>query len=260
MILLKNITRLIFSFSLALYAVSCSKRSSLKDVPPLLPALSQPPIQQVIEADPFDFFYRGTTYRVEPVAEYELWGLVVSHNDINAFSDIYHTEDSVDFRDICVIWGRNAQSTAYKEVTFWSEPWSCWSKWGSGQAIGFELQDLSNNHLLTNSEKVRATVEQMRIGDQIRLSGLLVNYQEVGQNFTRKTSLNRSDDGNGACEIVFVEEAEILKKGPQFWHRAFYGSKWSMILSGLCWLFLFLNEAYRPMRVHGFRKTSIDTK
>ena len=54
------------------------------------PALLAEPRQEPTEREPFEFTHEGRTVRIRPVAEYELWGLVVSHNNIESIADIYH--------------------------------------------------------------------------------------------------------------------------------------------------------------------------
>jgi hypothetical protein len=49
------------------------------------------------------------------------------------------------------------------------------------------------------------------VGDQIYLKGALVNY-ESDKYGTRQTSTTRRDLGNQACEVVLVDELEILER------------------------------------------------
>lgn len=240
--------RTILLLTAGLLIVSHFKKNDLEEVPPLLPDLRTAPIQRPTTRNPFTFTYRGTDYLVEPVAEYELYGLIVSHNDINSFIDIYHTEDSVDIKDICVIWGINARSRDYKNIKFWSEPWTCWARWGPEGPGAFDIQQLSNNHLLSDRLAVRKRIRDMTIGDQIYIKGLLVNYQEKAGGFVRRTSVTRTDDGNGACEVLFAEEARILKKGPQFWQKANRTAKSLLIMLLIGGVLAFLHSAYKPYR------------
>lgn len=245
---MKLFFRISVSCCLLLSVVSHYKRKDLSSLGSLLEEVQSEPIQTATKQEGFIFEYRGRDYEIEPVADYELYGLVVTHNDIHAFSDIYHDEDSVDFKDICVIWGDNAKNSAYKEVTFWSEPWTCWSRWNHGEAIGFSIRDLSNNHLLSASKSVRQTIENMQVGDQIYLRGYLVNYWESSQaESVRRSSTSREDEGNGACEVLFVEEAKILVSGPTFWRYINYWSKRIALVLMVFWIAFFLKDAYRPM-------------
>ncbi len=245
---MKTASRLCWLLLLTALALSHLRKDDLREVGSLLPELQEEPYQEQSTRSVFEFNYRGADYVVEPVAEYELYGLVVSHNNIHSFIDIYHTDDSVDIKDLCVIWGENAENTSFKQVEFWSEPWTCWTRWPGGQNIEFNMQALSNNHILSDNSTIRNRIRQMQIGDQVFLKGMLVNYHDKKQSaFVRKTSTVRNDSGNGACEVLFVEEAHVLKKGPQFWRTI---NRWSkkLLLLLLAWsIGQFLYSAYKPM-------------
>lgn len=170
------------------------------------------PEQEDAEREPFTLAYRGANYRIEPLAHYRMRGLVVSHNDIHDFADIYHTGDSVDIKDICVIWGDNVRDDIYRKMKFWSEPFSCWYQAPTYETSAtFAADALSNTHLLSEDPAARRAIESMRIGDQVELEGELVNYYPQGKpEMSRRSSLRRDDTGNGACEVLLVESARIL--------------------------------------------------
>ena len=174
--------------------------------------LFEEPEQGEATREPFTLAYRGTDYRIEPLAHYRMRGLVVSHNDIHEFADIYHTGDSVDIKDICVIWGDNVRDDIYRKMKFWSEPFSCWWQATSYETSSeFAADALSNTHLLSEDPSARRAIESMRIGDQVELEGELVNYYPKGMpEMSRRSSLRRDDTGNGACEVLLVENARIL--------------------------------------------------
>jgi hypothetical protein len=180
-------------------------------------ALLQNPAQNPTSAEPFDFEYKGRQCRVEPVASWEQWGLVVSHNDIESIADIYHDSTSVDTKDLCVIWGANLQAADYQQVDFKSGPWTCYFSYPGG--VHFHHNALGNNHLITDKPEVRRALDAVRVGDQIRLAGLLVNYQmDDWQDFWRRTSTTRDDNG---CEVVFLKEIEVLRRGTPGWYTAY---------------------------------------
>lgn len=71
----------------------------------------------------------------------------------------------------------------------------------------------------------------MRIGDQIHFSGLLVNYRDVrAPDYWRNTSTVRTDTGDGACEVVFVKDLQILKAETHRWYKLFRTSALALIL------------------------------
>lgn len=190
------------------------------------PALLQEPLQTATSRDEFAFAYKGEQCRVQPVADFELWGLVVSHNNIHSVADIYHDSTSVDTKDLCVIWGENLERNDYRRVHYKSGPWTCYISYPEG--VHFSHDAIGNHHLITDDARIRDRIAGVRIGDQIRLSGLLVNYQMSDwQGFWRRTSTRRDDSD---CEVVFVEDLEVLQRGTPVWYAA-YRLGWMAIVA-----------------------------
>jgi len=65
----------------------------------------------------------------------------------------------------------------------------------------------SNMHLIPADERVFARLKQVKRGHLVRLRGQLVSVLGPG-NFTWTSSLSRSDTGDGACELFYVESLE----------------------------------------------------
>lgn len=173
------------------------------------------------------------------VATYELWGLVVSHNNIHSVADIYHDSTSVDTKDLCVIWGGNLETPDYRQVDFKSGPWTCYFKYPRG--VQFHHNGLGNNHLITDDPVIRRTLDRVRVGDQIHLEGLLVDYQmDDWQGFWRRTSTRRDDND---CEVFYLEEAEVLRRGTPGWYMIFRLGWISLLLLPLSYLVLMWIEA-----------------
>jgi len=213
-------------------------RGSFVDAADVLAPLRWDPIQTETTRRPFSFDYAGEIYNVEPVANYELWGLVVSHNNPDGFGDIYHDDKSVDTRDLCVIWGWNLQNDDFHRVEFDSGSWTCYFRNPGG--VEFDPSSLSNNHLITNSQSIRDQIDDVRIGDQIHVVGSLVNYQAASYpQFWRRSSTTRSDEGNGACEVVFVDQIEVLASGTPFWYAGFTFGSWMLLVLVLAKFALF---------------------
>jgi hypothetical protein len=212
------------------------------------PELQSEPLQTKTSELPFPFDYRGKSYNAIPVANYELWGLVVSHNNINKLGDIYHDADSVDTKDLCVIWGENVRREDFHRVKFTSGSWTCYFRYPSG--VAFRANQLSNNHLITDSDEIRKQIAKVRIGDQVHIRGVLVNYrQRSSRQGWRNSSTTRDDTGNGACEVIFVRELDIISRGNAinyFLSDLFF---WLAILLLALKILLLIIEIYRtPMR------------
>lgn len=213
-----RLLNLLFLLSCSLWVLALTNKGNFPETTEIHQALLQDPLQSVTSTKPFLFNYRGTGYEVAPMADYELWGLVVTHNDIEGLMDLTHDENSVDIRDICVVWGNNLRTDDYKQVRYSSGDFVCYFQYGPG--VSFDHDRLSNSHLLADDAAVRQMILNTRVGDQIHLKGMLVNYRPVDQSlYWRNSSLTRKDSGNGACEVVFVEAYDILKAGTPFWYQ-----------------------------------------
>lgn len=177
----------------------------------ILPALLEEPRQRPTGQGDFSFAYRGGDYLVQPVASYELHGLVVTHNDTTGLGDLTHDEDSLDTKDLCVIWGPNLARDDYRRITFESTPTWCHASWRADD-IQFHGTALANNHLVTDQDALRQALARVHVGDQVRFKGLLVNYMDRRHpGAWRNTSTRRDDSGGGACEVVFFDELQVLK-------------------------------------------------
>lgn len=183
----------------------------------------QPPVfiapQQVeIAHTPFAYNYKGQTITVVPQAWYLISGLIMSHNDpFNWWRfDLTHDDKSPDTRDLCVVWGNNLRTTDYQKVSVSNDDWMCNFRWGAD--VSFYPEELSNNHLITNDPAIREQIANLVVGDQITIQGLLVNYSEERWNGRyRNSSLTRTDTGNGACEVIFVQSLKVLHSNNALW-------------------------------------------
>jgi hypothetical protein len=226
---IKPLIRLSFLIALALflyarhYSIVLPKPSTLRS------ELGTPPEQTSTSTPSFNFEWKGTKFVVHPQADYHAAGLVLTHNNTGGIGDIYHDANSVDLKDICIVWGESASSGAYLSGTFHSEPWTCVYTQNKG-ADPIYNDEFSNNHLLAGTEEVARKIRATRIGDQVQFSGFLVNYApEALPDNLRQTSLVRSDTGNGACEVVFVTNYEILSSANKKWRRIEHVSWLSML-------------------------------
>ena len=214
-----------------LFVLSWWRRGSFPDASEIRPILLEEAAQEPTDRQPFSFVHYGTTYEVTPRADYEMWGLVVSHNNIGSFADIYHDENSVDVKDLCTIWGGNLKTNDFHKVEFKSDCYVCRFRYYRGTK--FNHHELANTHVISSDPLVLRGIGDVRIGDQVRLKGLLVNYNVLGTDWERKSSMTRKDEGMGACEVMFVEEVEILEPGTPAWYLIYALGKhliWTLLL------------------------------
>ena len=184
----------------------------------LLPILQNEPEQHGTEKAPFTATVGGIVYTVKPVQSYEIWGLVVSGYDTSVWYDFAHTEwkDKLNVADLCLVFGDNVRTGTYQNLSYTSEEFTCCVNAATKEDWEtFWPTDLSNNHLLTDDPRLARRLRDVRVGDQVHITGTLVEYaHNAGFAFERGTSTVRTDTGNGACETIWVTDLDVLKPGP----------------------------------------------
>ena len=181
------------------------------------------PVQVETTIAPFQVEMENTTYTVSPLYTYDIAGLIVSEHRTDALFDYYHDlwGDSLNVKDVCVMWGNNAVSGIYDKMEFKSGSATCYVKTNDPEAMRtFNITELSNNHLLTTSPEIQKVLKTVRRGDQIQITGYLAEYSHDG-GFSRGSSINRTDIGNGACETVYVTGIRVLREDNVFAKRLF---------------------------------------
>ena len=221
---------------LALLAAGFVFDGHLPERTDLLASVRTEPLQSTVAAPAFGAHAGKVDYRIAPVADYDITGLVVSRHDADAWWDWIHaaSNDHLNVVDLCMIWGANAADGAYEKMKFSSGQFVCYVSSKDSDAWQPQyLRALSNNHLLTENPVIARQLRQVRVGDQIRLRGQLVSYShDAGFAFTRGTSITREDTGNGACETVFVRDLELLRAAPG-WPRWLRWAGAALLVFGL---------------------------
>lgn len=212
----------------------------------LRPELRNEPLQDATQAPPFQTTVGGVTYTVKPVAEYEIWGLVVSEHDAATWWDWIHqaANDNLNVVDLCVVFAENAATGGYVGLDYSSGSFVCYVQTNSSEKWQrFSMRALSNNHLLADRPAVAARLRNVRIGDQVRIRGWLAEYEHHhGFAFKRGTSLTRDDTGNGACETIYVQDIEVLRAGGGPWRWL----RWPAIALIVAGVVLWVRAPFRP--------------
>lgn len=75
------------------------------------------------------------------------------------------------------------------------------------------VQQSANTHVIPIDTAVRHELAALRVGQVVHLTGTLVDGQR-DDGMTIRTSLTRSDEGAGACEIMLVESVDVVDPEP----------------------------------------------
>jgi hypothetical protein len=202
------------------------------------------PAQVAVDEPAFLKRVDGVEYNIQPRYSYDISGLVVSLHHSDSWWDYAHKEwnDHINLMDVCVIWGKNASTGAYRGMEFSNTQWEChWSTGSQAAWQAFDQYEISNNHLLTDDAAVARGLMNIHVGDQVRLRGHLVNYtilQDGAPRGSRVSSDTRTDTGPGACEVIYVDSIEALASAGRAWRYLYGAALAALVLSVVAWLAL----------------------
>lgn len=237
-----RINSLILTTACVVLVVSFWNRNDVPAGVDVLPAVQQEPRQAPTARPAFSAGWNGIDYRVQPQFEYDLFGVVVSYRQHDEPSRMHRrANDHLNMADLCVVWGDTAQSEYLPKLEFWNGVFTCNVKTSDSKAwASFNMREMSNNHLISDDPRIRERVNDVDIGDQVHVRGVLASYGTGGSK--RGTSTTRSDTGDGACETIYVDTFEIVADAVSYWRLALYASLAVIALS----LALHFRRPYRP--------------
>ena len=200
------------------------------------PAVADDPRQRPVDEPEFTTRANEVEYVVRPKYRYELAGLVVSFKRFSRDYGLHRRwNDFINIADVCVVWGENATEVDLNAFDFWNGEFTCtFSTRDEAAWRSFDRHRLSNNHLITDDPRVRELIDELEVGDQVRISGWLAEYGQPGGPF-RRTSTTRTDTGDGACETVYVADMEILGSMGTIWRKLFWLSLLGLLIAIVLW-------------------------
>jgi hypothetical protein len=239
---MRKATNILVVVSFLWLLVSFWNRNDLPGSIEYVAAIAEEPKQTSARKAPFEVSWENVGYKVLPEYRYDLTGMVVSYRHHDNNSRMHRlADDHLNMLDVCVVWGDNTHAQLDK-INFWNGIFTCNVKTRDMAAWeSFDMNQLSNNHLISDDDFIRDRVRDIKIGDQIRVQGYLASYESPGG--LRGTSTTRTDTGDGACETIYVERFELLKKATSFWRM----SMWTSLAALLLGLGLFFT---RPFKSH----------
>lgn len=113
--------------------------------------------------------------------------------------------------DFALGWGKMADPNVYKQISIrQSNRWYYWRYENTPPIPHREIETQSaNTHLIPATQAIAEQLAKIDRDDLIQLKGHLVEV--TGENgFVWRSSLSREDTGNGACELMLVEEVSVI--------------------------------------------------
>jgi hypothetical protein len=155
-------------------------------------SLSQPRIWQKDE------------YRITALAQFSLEARVLSKERY-----WFGREADLSPADLALGWGPLSDQNVLNRLKI-SQSGRRYLWWGRPLPLPAETiyAHSANMHILPANEEVEDLLDQICRGDVVTLRGYLVAVQ-AGDGWRWRSSLSRTDRGDGACEVVWVESLAI---------------------------------------------------
>ncbi len=110
--------------------------------------------------------------------------------------------------DFALTWGE-LPTARYRDALDYSQSWRFffWRTEDLSIDADYVIAHAANTHLIPANGNVEKALFAVDRGDDVRLTGLLVDV--VGPGLRWPTSTVRTDHGDGGCEILWVEAVEV---------------------------------------------------
>jgi len=145
-------------------------------------------------------------WRLKPRASYDITARILSRED-------YHFDAMSDLipEDLALGWGAMSDNRVLTHFTI-SQGGRFYS-WQPRDALPIArpevVQHSANTHVIPADAQIRRELARLRVGQVVHLTGTLVDGRRDDGAWIH-TSLTRSDEGAGACEVMLVDSVEVL--------------------------------------------------
>ncbi|MCB9720236.1 MAG: hypothetical protein H6756_05115 [Candidatus Omnitrophica bacterium] len=159
-----------------------------------------PPKQGQIDKAPFNF----GEFTIVPRASFDIEARVLSRK-----AYLFGTESKLSPVDFAMGWGPMSNYHVLKDLRISQNNRWYFYRYREAPIMPSEIiRNSANMHMIPADKYVKKKLMDVRRGRIVRIKGYLVNVR--GPNgWHWNSSMTRTDNGNGSCEIIFVEDIEI---------------------------------------------------
>jgi len=179
----------------------------------LNPPISYPP-GVLISADPRqtkitpnDKPFEFGEFHLKPLAHFALDARVLHRKNYH-----FDRQSALVPVDLAVGWGPMSDQAILDQLEISQSRRFFWYQWSRLPPLDPDqiTCHATNLHLIPSNAAMASACKSLRTGELIHLQGLLVEASGPGIG-TWRSSLSRTDSGNGACELVWLEELHRLR-------------------------------------------------
>ena len=177
--------------------------SSAADAPDFTPSAeaSQQPIQNNLPGTQKIPFSDGN---LRLLAEFEVTARILGRENYSLDKESQYSP-----LDLALGWGPMANPRVIEKLKITQGGRFYHYRWSNAPPLpGKQIaHNSANMHIIPANANVKKSLDQLERGQMVSLKGYLVHYREdIGKRWWEwKSSLTRTDEGKGACELFYVE-------------------------------------------------------
>ncbi|NBB76614.1 MAG: hypothetical protein GVY02_04470 [Bacteroidetes bacterium] len=161
-----------------------------------------PPVQNTIRESPS--MLQGE-YVITPLADFQVQAKVLGRKNYS-----WGREADLSPLDLALGWGQMSDESILEHFNISQS--GRWYYWRTDRMVipRNEIQTSSANmHMIPANDQIADRLDDVKEGEVVKFSGKLVKI-EAGDGWRWVSSTSRNDRGNGSCEIVWVEDFDIV--------------------------------------------------
>lgn len=157
------------------------------------------PIQKALRK-PRTFLF--DEYTMTPRAEFDIQARVLSSETY-----FWGTESNLSPIDLALGWGRMSDQAIIDQINVRQGGRWYYTRYALPPPIPEQeiIRTSANMHMIPAEPHVERELKRLRPGELVRIKGYLVDVDH-DSGWRWRTSMSRDDTGQGACEIIYVED------------------------------------------------------
>jgi hypothetical protein len=149
-------------------------------------------------------------FTLKPLARYSIEARVLSMKHYSGTEP-----DKLAPYDAAVGWGRMSDTAVLEKLDITQgNRFFHWRYWGQNPPIPVDeiICHAANMHLIPDDERILGQLAALKTGMVVKLQGYLVEATHPMSATPWRSSLTRTDDGDGACEVMLVEIVKVIPR------------------------------------------------
>ncbi|HEY2346982.1 MAG TPA: hypothetical protein VGH80_14075 [Xanthomonadaceae bacterium] len=166
-------------------------------------AASEPEQHNLDHAAPF----QDGKFSITPLADFSVTARVLSRADYR-----WDRSSALSPTDLALGWGRMSDSAVLARLDISQSGRWYYYHWSTNPPPIPQdeiIRSSANMHMIPANDTVRYQLDRVHPGDVVHLEGQLIEARG-GDGSVWRSSMTRTDTGDGACEVVFVRSLVVM--------------------------------------------------